>query len=54
MVNGIFLHGAPWENFAGQTWSMIRYCRPGDCRNFVQLVEKQSLFEMARLSLFIR
>jgi hypothetical protein len=52
MVNGIFLPGRLWENFAGQTWSMSRYCRPHDCCNFIQTIEKYSLFAMARLSLF--
>jgi hypothetical protein len=54
MVNGIFLRGAVWENFAGQRWSMNRYCRPGDRRNFSQRIEKQPLSKMARLSLFTR
>jgi hypothetical protein len=52
MVNGIFLPGPMWENFADQTWSMNRYCRPLDRCNFIQSFEKQALLPMARLSLF--
>jgi hypothetical protein len=52
MVNGTFLLRPMWENFAGSTWSMNRYCRPLNAGILSQIIESNHLLAMARLSLF--